>query len=115
MTYERYQELGGTLPAAKFELYKSLSEYYISTLTRGEKLDAKVAEACMMLLIGAYEQSDSLRSSGSTSSYSNDGVSVSYQQYNNPDSILVLAMDRVAMLLANAGVRRRSLAVRHRE
>lgn len=114
LSYEKYTEMGGTLPENQFLLYENLSEAELKAIANGALPDTPTVESCMLLMIDAYEKSDNMPAESRATGFSNDGVSVSLAVTETSESILETARNRIAMLFSNAGIRK-FLGVRHRE
>lgn len=114
LNYDDYVSMGGTLAQAEYAPYEALSEAELYDIADGALPDTDTVKSCMYIMVSAYQKSDSLTETGKATSYSNDGVSVSYTSYVTPDDLLNTARDRIKLLFANAGIRR-YLGVLHRE
>lgn len=114
LSYERYKDLGGDMPENQFLLYENIAEAELYAIGNGALPITPTVEACMMIMLDAYEASDRMRSTGTAQSYSNDGVSVTYAYTETPNNLLDLARERVKLLFQRDGVTR-YLGVRHRE
>lgn len=114
LSYEAYKAFGGTLPENQYTVYEKLAEAHLYNIADGALPDTETVEACMYILINASTQADEISTKGTATSYSNDGVSVSYQRTETSQSLVQSALDKVAMLFQNSGVRR-FLGVYHRE
>ena len=114
LSYEKYQELGGTMPENQFLIYENIAEAELYAIGNGALPIAQTVESCMMIMLEAYGKSDNMISAGTAQSFSNDGVSVTYSYTETPRSMLDLARERVKLLFQRDGVTR-YLGVRHRE
>lgn len=114
LTYEKYTEFGGKLPENQYNIYEKLAEAGLYAIADGALPDTETVEACMYILVNAYTQADEMETQGVAKSYSNDGVSVSYQRTETSQSLVQSALDKIALLFQNGGVRR-YLGVHHRE
>ena len=91
LSYSEYENFGGSLDDAAFERYLFKAEgminrYTLNRLVNCTDIPYAVKRVCYEL-INVYEKQDqALNVSGSISSQSNDGVSVSYSVMS-PDSI----------------------------
>lgn len=114
LSYSTYNDLGGTLTMEEFTLYEMLAEADLKSVANGELPDVETVEACMMMMITAYTTADGNASNGVATSYSNDGVSVTYAQTASSDDIISTAKSRLRSIFASKGIRTKSLAVMHR-
>ena len=82
LTYEEYQARGGTLTEALYDRYEMRAEKLIDARTFGRvKSDDHVRDCVKALvyeLVTQLQQSGILEDTAQVSSYSNDGVNVTY-------------------------------------
>lgn len=114
LDYDTYKANGGKLSEADFRIYEQLSEAELNNMTGCALPESETRTTCMMLLIDAYEKTDSVTLESRTQSMSNDGVSVSYRADNSAECALKIARDRIRLLLANAGLSTKSMVVKYR-
>lgn len=115
MTYERYQELGGTLEEQHFNAYIRLTEADFQQISGGVLPDAETLEICCMMMLTAYDKSANLPVMSRATSFSNDGVSMSLALTETAQSIKRDALRDVRKLFAAAGVRTYARGVLLRE
>lgn len=114
LAYERYLELGGTLTLTEYPAYEMFAESDLKTFASGNLPDSGIVETCMMIMINAYVKADEISMNGAKTSYSNDGLSVSYSQSESSSEITNTALSRVKSIFAANGIKPKSLAVIHR-
>ena len=82
LTYEEYQARGGTLTEALYDRYEMRAEKLIDARTFGRvKSDDHVRDCVKALvyeLVTQLQQSGIMEDTAQVSSYSNDGVNVTY-------------------------------------
>lgn len=114
LEYERYKELGGTLSESSYYIYEQLSEAEINSITDGALPDTDILEACMMIMLEGYQKYDDTSLTGRAQTMSNDGVSVHYRADTTAENALYIARSRIRLLLSNAKISTKSLAVKYR-
>lgn len=114
LTYERYKELGGTFSEPEYYTYELLSEADINSIADGTLPDTELLEQCMMIMLKGYQKYDDTSLTGRAQSMSNDGISVSYKADNSAANALDTARSRIRLLLSNAKINTKSLAVKYR-
>lgn len=114
LTYERYKELGGTFSELEYYTYELLSESEINNITGGALPDTEIVEKCMMIMLEGYQKYDDTSLTGRAQTMSNDGVSVHYRSDTTAENALDIARSRIRLLLSNAKISTKSLAVKYR-
>lgn len=79
LTYQQYVSLGGTAERSAFPLMECRARVKLDYWTQGriKDVDCEIM-LCMTLIINALDSVQKASQSGTVSSFSNDGVSVSY-------------------------------------
>lgn len=98
LTYAEYQGYGGTLSNTEFNNYgfraATIIDYYTFNRLKQETVIPEAVKRLMFLLIDLLQKEDNAMSlgpsggsdeTGSVTSYSNDGVSVSYNGMNSAE------------------------------
>lgn len=114
MTYERYKEIGGNASEQEFTARMLLTQAEFGKLSGGALPEQGILETCIMLMLDAYDAEYRAQTSANVSSYSNDGVSVSYAAAASPENHVIIALAKVGTIFAAAGVPLRGLGVWHR-
>lgn len=100
LTYDQYQANGGTAERSVFPLLERLARKKLDYWTQGRIQDADCdVELCMTLLVNALAES-SRNTEETVSSYSNDGVSVSFNKNTRTEAEIMEAVyDQVVEIL----------------
>lgn len=114
LNYEEYQEMGGKLDEIKFSFYETLAECDLKSIANGVLPDTPIVNACMFMMINAYDTADNMPLESRAKQFSNDGVQVTLSNDQTPESILDTAIGRVKKMFENAGIYS-FLGVKHRE
>lgn len=98
ITYNEYTELGGTADESTFLILEKQAEYKLDywTLNRIKESDEKI-KMCMTFLINVLAEVQNGESD--VSSFSNDGVSVSFADAKTSEQKLMFVYDRVVEIL----------------
>lgn len=114
MTHDRYRELGGTAGEQAFTARMLLTQAEFRKLSGNALPEQDTLEICIMMMQNAYEAEERAQTSTTVSSYSNDGVSVSYAAAASPASYVLDALAKVRGIFSGAGVPIQGLGVWHR-
>ena len=98
ITYEEYKEMGGTAEQSAFSSLEIQARYKLDywTLNRITEADERV-KLCMTLLINVLAEVQNGESD--VSSFSNDGVSVSFVDAKTSEQKIMSVYDRVVEIL----------------
>lgn len=103
LTYQQYVSQGGTAELSAFPLLERLARAKLDYWTMGRITDVDCdIHLCMTLIINALDSVQaSAKAGGAISSFSNDGVSVSYgtQQTKTEEEVLPSVYDQVVEIL----------------
>ena len=102
LTYQQYVSHGGTAELSAFPLLERRARAKLNYWTMGRitKVDCDI-QLCMTLIINALDSVQKASQSGTVSSFSNDGVSVSYvtPQVKTEEEAMASVYDQIVEIL----------------